>query len=453
MFKQVCLLVIGVMALSGCDFVSDSSSSSSSTATASSTSSADLVSLSTLVSYVAEDASIAMDGNGNGIAVWRQFDGDQYSIFANYYTASTDSWGTAIDIDFTDTYAASNPQVAMNSDGNAMAVWSQSDGTNENIYANRYDQVNSAWGGAALAETTTLDASKPKIGMPSDGDAIIVWLHAENTQNNVYYNIYDEANAIWGTEDEVFDTTNQSYEPSLSVNSNGDAAVVWRQNDGTGEIDVNAEFYTANAFIGAPVEIDSVTGDAYSLPQVAISSNSVATAVWLQTDGTYNSVYSSRYDGGWTASSGALIETLSEDAYEISVAMDSFDNAIAVFNTRDASIKSMYATRYKTAWNIVIDDTYLIESSDSYDATLPSVAMDATSGNAVAVWLQNDGTANSIYASTYTADTSWATAATLESDGNDMDEPYVVIDEDGKVVTVWADVESSSTYSIYAERN
>tara|TARA_B100000795_G_C22491457_1_gene320411 strand:- start:149 stop:424 length:276 start_codon:yes stop_codon:yes gene_type:complete len=35
--------------------------------------------------------------------------------------------------------SAVNPQIAIDSSGNAIAVWKQNDGTRENIYANRFD--------------------------------------------------------------------------------------------------------------------------------------------------------------------------------------------------------------------------------------------------------------------------------------------------------------------------
>ncbi len=46
-------------------------------------------------------------------------------------------FGTAALIE-TDAGNASNPQIAFDANGNALAVWEQSDGTRSNIWANRY---------------------------------------------------------------------------------------------------------------------------------------------------------------------------------------------------------------------------------------------------------------------------------------------------------------------------
>ena len=80
---------------------------------------------------------VAIDTNGNALAVWRQSDGTRYNIWANRYTAGT-GWGTAALIETDNAGNAFDPQVAIDTNGNALAVWQQYDGTRYNIWANRY---------------------------------------------------------------------------------------------------------------------------------------------------------------------------------------------------------------------------------------------------------------------------------------------------------------------------
>ncbi len=79
---------------------------------------------------------VAVDSSGNAIAVWYQWDGTRYSIWANRYTSGS-GWGTAALIETDNAGGASSPQVAFDSSGNAIAVWTQHDGTRYNIWANR----------------------------------------------------------------------------------------------------------------------------------------------------------------------------------------------------------------------------------------------------------------------------------------------------------------------------
>ena len=92
---------------------------------------------------------IAFDSSGNAIAVWYQSDGTRYNIWANRFNGT--SWGTAELIEADNAGNALMPQIAIDSSGNAIAVWHQSDGTRYNIYANRFNGT--SWGTAELIET------------------------------------------------------------------------------------------------------------------------------------------------------------------------------------------------------------------------------------------------------------------------------------------------------------
>jgi hypothetical protein len=70
-------------------------------------------------------------------------------------------WGAA-EILETNTGDADYPQIAMSADGSAIAVWHQSDGIRDSIWANRFN--GSAWGNAVLIETNdTGDAWNPQV--------------------------------------------------------------------------------------------------------------------------------------------------------------------------------------------------------------------------------------------------------------------------------------------------
>ena len=80
---------------------------------------------------------IAFDNAGNAMAVWEQNDGTMFNIWANYFDGT--DWGTAELIETDDVGGAVNPQFAIDSEGNAMVVWQQNDGTRYNIWANYYN--------------------------------------------------------------------------------------------------------------------------------------------------------------------------------------------------------------------------------------------------------------------------------------------------------------------------
>ena len=67
-----------------------------------------------------------MASNGNAIAVWEHDDGN---LFASLYTVGM-GWGAAIPISNVPAhFIACSPQVAINSNGNAIVVWFQENQT------------------------------------------------------------------------------------------------------------------------------------------------------------------------------------------------------------------------------------------------------------------------------------------------------------------------------------
>ncbi|NNL25499.1 MAG: hypothetical protein HKP36_13725 [Myxococcales bacterium] len=81
---------------------------------------------------------MALDPNGNAVAVWEQYDGTRTNIWANRFSP-TAGWGVAERIETDDAGGAESAQVALDPNGNAVAVWEQSDGTRVNIWANRFE--------------------------------------------------------------------------------------------------------------------------------------------------------------------------------------------------------------------------------------------------------------------------------------------------------------------------
>ena len=137
----------------------------------------------------AVEAQIAVDGSGNALAVWVQDSGTRFNIWANRYVVGS-GWGTAVLIETDNAGDAGSAQIAVDGSGNALAVWGQSDGTRTNIWANRYT-VGSGWGAAVLIETDNVgDAGTPQIAVDANGNAQAVWVQSDGTRNNIWVNRY-----------------------------------------------------------------------------------------------------------------------------------------------------------------------------------------------------------------------------------------------------------------------
>jgi hypothetical protein len=382
-----------------------------------------------------DSPDVAIDGGGNALAVWAQFDGVDTSIYSNRYVPGT-GWSAPVLIESATGIAAS-PQVAMDGSGNAIAVWSQGTGTSD-IYANRYVS-GTGWGTAQLIETGADTADGPHVAVNGSGTAIAVWRQwdALNNRSDIWANRY--AVSTWGTATVIDAGTGNAGSARVAIDSNGNAVALWLQYDGAGN-SVYANRYVYGTGWGAPVLIENTSSTAHD-PQVAVDPSGNAVAVWSQSDGVDESIYACRYviGTGWGAAQS--IETGAGAAASPQIAMDSSGNAIALwfqYQSNSSPIIHIYASRYAagTGWGTPV----IIDSGSSW-ATSPQIAMN-TSGNAVAVWKQLDGTNDSIYANRYVSGTGWGTAQLIETGSGDAEFPQVATNSNDNAVAVWEQKEN-----------
>ena len=141
----------------------------------------------TYSSGMAMFAQIATNANGNAVAVWSLQGSARSGIWSNNYT-NEKGWGTAALASIPDALRVSSPRVAMDANGNAMAVWNQSDGTRDNVWASRFTP-GTGWGQATLIETDNVGSARsPHVAMDNRGNAVAVWYQSDGTRENIWAN-------------------------------------------------------------------------------------------------------------------------------------------------------------------------------------------------------------------------------------------------------------------------
>lgn len=393
---------------------------------------------------------IAIDSNGNALAVWEQSDGVNQNIYANRYSASSGVWGTATLIDNIPGIAK-RPQITFDASGNALAVWYQFDGVNNSIFANRYTAGTDTWGTAAVIENNTGDALDPQIAIDINGNALVVWNQNDGTRNNIWSNRYTAGTGNWGTAQLIETGTGTAFGQQIVIDHNGNALAVWEQFGGSVN-DIWANRYDAGTGLwdtAALIETDNLgSADA---PQIAIDANGNALAVWQQYDGTRYNISANRYTAGSGWGTAALIESDNfGPAYQPQIAFDSNGNALAVWQQNTVTGVNIWANRY-TAGADIWGTAALVENNSVGSSSYPQIAFDTT-GNALAVWYQNDGLRTNIWSNRYTANSGWGTAALIETDNaGPADSPQIAIDANGNALAVW-EQSDGTRYNIWANR-
>ena len=342
---------------------------------------------------------IAIDGSGNAIVLWQRHDSVRYTILASRYDAGSGTWGAAMPVmsELGSAYGP-NHNIAFDNSGNAIAVWSQSDGVRYSIWANRYSATSGTWGTAALIETDNtapFGAFAPEIAIDPDGNGIAVWFQHDGTRNNIWANRYSAASATWGAAVLIeTDNAGTAKNPEIAMDHSGNAIVVWYQSDGTRYNILANRYSTSSAAWGTAqlIETNDAGAGAYAYsPQIAMDGSGNALVVWYQYDSSmHNNIWANRYStpsGTW--GTAQLIETDNAGgAYNPQIAMDGNGNALAVWAQSDGTRNNISANRFNTAsgtWGVV----QLIGTDIARNAYPPRIAMD-NSGNAVAVWFQYD---------------------------------------------------------------
>jgi hypothetical protein len=127
---------------------------------------------------------IAVDPAGNVIAVWKQMANGVGNMYANRRSANG-NWGTPVLIE-TSAGTVSPPSLAIDHNGNALVAWAQPTTARLNMWANRYDVV-SGWGTATLLETDDAgDAFTPRVAFDPSGNGMVVWTQSDGTDNNLF---------------------------------------------------------------------------------------------------------------------------------------------------------------------------------------------------------------------------------------------------------------------------
>lgn len=126
------------------------------------------------------DSQVAYDQFGNGFALWiaYNFVTENYTLIANTYIDG--SWGDPVSLDFASGgRVISFPSIKVDGNGSATAVWQNSDQLGNSIVAfNQYTKSkgDNSWNlHPAVLSGPNVAATQPNLAVNEDGDAIVVW--------------------------------------------------------------------------------------------------------------------------------------------------------------------------------------------------------------------------------------------------------------------------------------
>ncbi len=405
---------------------------------------------------------VAMDNTGNAIIVWGQFDGPNLQIFKSEYRSGTWAHPAGLSDNISpDGQPADDSQVAMDNNGNAIIVWRQLDGAQDQIFKSEYR--GGAWTHpAGLSDNISpngQDVYDPQVDMDNNGNIIIVWQQSNGAQDQIFKSEY--RGGVWthpiGLSDNISPDGQHTSTPRVAMDDDGNAIICWRQSDGS-KVQIFKSEYRAGVWTHPGGLSDNLSPDAQHAyePQVAMDNNGNAIIAWYQSDGVHNQIFKSEYRGGVWTHPGGLSDNISPDAqhaYAPQVAMDNNGNAMIAWHQYDGARNQIFKSEYRAGvWTHPggLSDNI---SPDGQDALFPQVAMDSI-GNAILVWQQSDGSQNQIFKSEYRGGV-WTHPSGLSDnispDGQHAGIPQVAMDNNGNAVIAWQQSDGSQTQIFKSE--
>src|SRR4051812_25276179 len=176
------------------------------------------------------EPQVVEDLSGDVLMVWTRSDGTNTRIQAKF-RAADGTWGPTETISDPG-QAASAPQVAFDSSGNALAVWARFDGTNARIQS-AFRPAGGSFGGLQTISAAGQNASRPQLSIDATGDAVAVWERSDGTNLRVEAAIRPAAGSFGGAQ-VLSDPGQDGFEPAVGAGPDVDAnaAVLWTRSDG-----------------------------------------------------------------------------------------------------------------------------------------------------------------------------------------------------------------------------
>ena len=386
---------------------------------------------------------VGMDSDGNAVAVWVNFGETNWSILSS--TKLRDGcWQNPSTILSAQDRIPSDPQLAVDPSGNAVALWVEEDSvihTSERSY-----------GGDWVEDPATISLSGfpwsfsqfPRVIVDADGNAAAVW-KMFNEKNFLILASMRPCGYVWQTiPDAISDSSHDGNCPQIAVDPSGNAVAVWQEYDGKNLLIKAAQkpfggsWQSPAALISQPL-CDSVN------PRVIVDAAGTFTVVWeCFLERTWAAIQASQksVDGSWTTPeivSKTLSFSLNQEAQ---LAVDGEGNVMVVWTSsskEDFSIQCSLQPK-GGSWQEVPDRLSLV----THDAFCPKIGFDAN-GNAVAAWLEQSGYGVEVAASVKPSGGGWQSSPDILSAADkNAGSLQFAVSSNGTAVAVWREVYRNS---------
>lgn len=321
----------------------------------------------------ADQVQVQIDSNGNALTVWRQSDLTAERIFFNRWRDATQAYSGPTLLD-TIGDGGSWPQLEFDAQGNAFAMWGQWNG----LQVRRFDAVTNSWGPAVAVQTTPDDFWNAQLAVDAQGNALVAWMAGPWGSANVHARRFDAATDEWGTT-AALSSGNGNLDEALSVSISGSNAVVaWVQVNGSNLSDVYAARLGNGTWSAA--QLLDTRDEGTRQVDAAVDDEGRVSVLWQQADSFARSVYEGRFDNSghsYTVPSGATWQSIANTLYDVNSAAAGDALRIALGNptlTTGALLNNLPATlNVSVTQTTTVPAYYVVQSNDTWTSITEAI--------------------------------------------------------------------------------
>jgi hypothetical protein len=340
--------------------------------------------------------SLGMNATGRAVALWELQTGTEVDLSAAEYLPGT-GWSTPQPVEARPE-RVSHPQVAVDSQGRGLAVWRQSDGIDESLWA-AHHVPGQGWGTPQLLETEPGAISAPSLVADASGTALVAWLQPGAAGTRVLVSRHTPGGG-WSAPAQLAASA-EGPTVAAGLGADGSALVLFRVLEtagGSTRHRLSASRWEPATGWMAPVLVPAASGSVEEDFAVAVDFQGTALAAWTQVDGA-PTLYTSRFTpgGGWATFQKAL-----DSASRPAVAVDAGGNfhLVCIYNYLGSDL--VVAARYPEGAS-ALGPAYAIEGTHGATSKRPRITTNAA-GGAAAIWARDNGTGasgNLVYANLF----------------------------------------------------
>lgn len=393
-------------------------------------------------SSTSDQVNIAVDISGNAVAVWQGYDGSNY-IIQSASMPMGGSWSSPTTLSDTG-QDAQGPRVGVDHLGNAVSIWSRYDGTNSIIQASNLT-FGGSWTAPVNISTAGGNADSPKLSMDFSGNAanaIAVW-HRFNGSNFIIQSSELPSGGDWSSPSNISPSGQDALIPNVAVDPNGNAIAICARYNGTNFTSHSAIHFNNDSW--GPSFVVSDSNQSASDGNVAVDSSGNGMVVWTQFDGSNYVTQASYVPYGSNWSAPQTISTVGQNSFIPLVVLDPNGNSVAMWITFDGSnyVAQAVNTLSDGSWTTPVNI-----SNPGVNVTNISLTID-TAGYVVALWDETDGVNSVIQSGTLPFGGTWSTPTQVSTSGNFAYLPSVGVDQNGNAVAIWLQLDGSSNYYVW----